>query len=168
MASVRKRLASHSFLQTGITDRDPNMIAHYIIARAIVRSCQVLRSHGKTNCICNSLSKRARSELNALMLDLWMPWTQRIRSVRVVRKQLFPSHSPVAGEIVVAILEQASMSVRQKEPISVEPTWLERSILHRIFPKGHAQSRHTDCRSRMSHVELLAEVRYKEAEALED
>jgi hypothetical protein len=168
MSSVGESLASHTFLHTRITHSHPDMVAYDLIAGSVVCCRKMLRCHCKTNSVCDTLPEWTGSKLNALMFDLRVAWAQRIRSLGVVRKQLFPGHCFVASEIVVAVLEQTGVPIRQEETIAIEPCRLVWCVLHCVLPQSYTQSCHPNGGSRMSHVKLLAEIRHEDSEALQD
>ena len=76
MPSELDRLQCDSLLKAGIANHTPSRIVNQIKAWLVVCSSKILRRHGQTDRVCNALAKRPSRHLNALMLNLRMPWAE--------------------------------------------------------------------------------------------
>lgn len=138
-------LHGHALLEAGVANHAPDGAADDVEAGPVVGGGEVLARHGQADGIGDTLAKRARCHLDALVLNLRVARAEGVGARRVVALELVQRHVAVARQVEERVLEEARVAVGEDEAVAVEVVWVAGRVRHDVLPQRNAYSCHAHC-----------------------
>mmetsp|Transcript_21270 Transcript_21270/g.50571 ORF Transcript_21270/g.50571 Transcript_21270/m.50571 type:complete len:670 (+) Transcript_21270:384-2393(+) len=135
--------AGDTLLQASVTADDVGEVVEDLVLGRVVGGGQVRFGHGHSDGVGNSLSQRTGRDFHTLRDEvLGMPRGRRPELPEGL--EVIEAAGGVPREVKHRVLEGAGVTVRQDEPIAVDPVRVGRGVPHDLAPEdvGHRGAAH--------------------------